>query len=111
MNQLSCLAKIIVETITPDHSKLIYEISKHEFIITKPEPESQWLPSWYKILFTTSDTCVVQQCELTAGETRFVTFGIPLSAWEKFFFGWIGEDLWDAQMCWDHGMRQYGANV
>ena len=114
MDQLNCLAKIIVETIAPDYSKLIAEISRHEFIESKPEPESRWTESWCKILFTTSDTCVVQECELTAGETRFKTWGIPLSEWDRFFFGWIDEDhsrFWDVKCCWTNGMRQYGATV
>ena len=113
-SELQCLAQVIIQTITPDYSKLIAEINQHEFIITKPEPESQWLPKWCKILFTTSDTCVVQECELTFTENRFKTWGIPLGEWERFFFGWIDEDhnrYGDAQMCWDDGMRQYGADV
>ena len=29
---------------------------------------------------------------MSYNETRYMTFGIPLSEWDVFFFGWIDED-------------------
>ena len=58
-DQLNCLAKIIIETIKPDYTNLIEEIEKHEFMITKSDPEREWTGKWHKILFVTSDTCIV----------------------------------------------------
>ena len=109
-DQLNCLAKIIVETIKPDYSKLVAEIRKHEFLVTKSDPDSQWTPRWHKILFVTSDTCVVQEVEKTWNLTRFKTFGIHLSEWERFFGGWIDADhdrYFDCKMCWADGYEMY----
>lgn len=111
-DQLSVLANIIVQTIAPDYSKLIAEIKNHEFMDTKIDPDSDETTSWHKILFVTSDTCVVQGCEMKFDQTRFETFGIPLSEWERFFGGWIDADhdrYDDCRECWTDGYEMYVA--
>ena len=111
-DELSCLAKIIVETIAPDFTELIAEIRTHEFIEAKPfnlGKESVGT-DLYKILFTTTDTCVVQRCEMIWNQTRFETIGIALADWDQFFGSWVdeGDFMWDvANDCWEAGMTMY----
>ena len=114
LDQLSVVAKLIAETLRPDYSKLIKEISEHEFMWTKPNPTSQWLPVEHRVMFTTEDTCVVQECQLSLGHTRFIVFGIHLSEWETYFMGWVDDNdgwLGSTIESWDEGMRFYGADV
>ena len=89
-DQLNCLAKIIVENLAPDYSKLIAEIRKYEFVTLTDTPTLVG-DADYKVLFVTSDTAVVQQIHMTAdpNQTRFHTLGIHLAEWSKFFVRWI----------------------
>lgn len=108
-DQLHCLAKVIVETMTADYSKLIAKIRKHEFFIAALNSRQQG--HWYKIMFVTTDTCVVQKVELMWGATRFEVTGIPLSEWESSFEEWIdpGHKEYVAfQECWESGFRMFG---
>jgi hypothetical protein len=101
---------------TPDWSAKRTEIRSHKFVSLR-RSGTIWYPLctiWYKVLFTTSDTVVVQQVELTGGETRFQVEGIPLAEWDARVEEWIDEDnvrYEDVRSAWAEGMGMYGADV
>ena len=108
------LVSSILETYvqTPDYSEKRAEIESHTFVTMKLPGDR--VPHWYKVLFTTSDTAVVQEVLMTWDQTRFVVTPIPLSEWDTKFVEWIDEDhqrFWEVDESWQQGARQYGANV
>jgi hypothetical protein len=113
----------LLETyLTPDWSEKRAEITAHEFVrLRRKGVEGQEIvghpeaSSWYKVMFTTSDTAVVQELETKwDGPTRFHVGPVPLTKWDATFVEWIDEDharYQDARSCWAEGMRMYGADV
>ena len=105
--------------VQPDYSELREQLEGHEYVYLRtsgvhPDTGKPFLPTWSKILFTTTDTVVVQEVELTWGHTRFQVKGIPLTSWEDEFVEWINEDhhrYSDCVECWEEGMGMYGAEV
>ena len=103
--------------VQPDYSEKREEIEAHEFVRLRqeglnPRTGKEFLPTWHKVLFTTSDCVIVQEVELTWSLTRFKVRKIPMEDWNKTFVEWIDADherFWEVEDCWDKGMRQYGA--
>jgi hypothetical protein len=102
----------------PDWTEKRTEIRSHKFVSLRRDGVNDrnepLCTTWYKVLFTTSDTVVVQQAELTGGETRFQVEGIPLAEWDARVEEWIDEDhdrYEDVRSAWAEGMGMYGADV
>ena len=55
----------------PDYSPLMEEIATHEEDFCNLTFEGETEPKLYKVLFTTDDTIIVQELELTWNRTRF----------------------------------------
>ena len=69
---------------------------------------------WFAILHVTSDSVVVQEVLLTAGESRFIVRVVKCADWNGAFVGWIDEDHERYACCgdcWDDGMIMYGADI
>ena len=116
MSVENLVANLIVEKLQPDFTALRDEIAKHKFVHMKLNLDEAFdAPTWAKVLFTTSESAIVQEVELTFDQTRFVTFNVAFGAeWDKCFVNWIDEDhsrFRDVLDCWERGMGMYGANV
>jgi hypothetical protein len=114
MSVENLVAKIIVEKLQPDFTALREEIAKHQFVRMKDDLDCTG-SSWNKVLFTTSESAIVQEVELTFNQTRFRTHNVAFGAeWKNKFVNWIDADnecyiiVLD---CWERGMAMYGANV
>ena len=100
----------------PDYSNIRDEIEEHKapgFCRVKRD-ENDRCPGWCKILFVTSETVIIQEVELTFGQTRFQVRNIPFPEWKGLFVEWIGNlhtRYVDVAGCWIDGMCMYGANV
>ena len=108
MDQMSCIGKIIVETLQPDYSVLKTEIEQFEYV-SLYFPRFN-IPRNYKILFATNETVVVQEIEMTWGETRFQTFGVKFEDWENHFRGFVSlgsSDFTLCDICWRDGFEMY----
>ena len=101
----SLLLEYVVQ---PDYSEKREEIEAHELVRIKVKGKTRG--NWCKILFTTSDTAIVQELELTHGFTRFQVFKVNLSEWDAKFVEWLDDD-WAVRDCNEEGMRMYGARV
>ena len=96
--------------VQPDYTQKREEIEAHEFVCLDVKGGIRNKGDWCKILFTTSDTAIVQEIELTHGHTRFQVFKVHLSEWDTKFVEWLDND-WIVQDCSQRGMRMYGARV
>ena len=94
--------------IQPDYSELREQLEGHEYVSLKVKGGTRG--DWCKILFTTSDTAVVQEVELTCGHTRFQVFKVDLSEWDTKFVEWLDND-WIVRDCGERGMRMYEAQI
>lgn len=113
MSKQFCVNAVIAEVlkdyvVQPDYSEKLEEIQGHEFVSLKVKGGTRG--DWCKILFTTTDTAVVQEVELTWGHTRFQVFKVELKDWDTLFEGWLDDDLVVLD-CYENGMRMYGARV
>ena len=117
------MAKLLeTYVVQPDHSAKLEEIASHEFVklqqdAIRPGGE-KWLPTWQKILFTTSDCVVVQEVQMTWNVTRFKVRKIHVEEWDDVFVEWTDknqETFYDGEFwireCWNDGARMYGARV
>ena len=120
-DQERLVSNLLLEYVNPpDYSELLYEIESYEFVILRcslglhPDTGKPFLPSWHKVLFTTSNCVIVQECEMTWNRTRFKVRKIDLDEWSDYFVEWMGTDhdrFSDARGCWEDGARMYGADV
>ena len=114
------VAKVLKDYVQqPDYSEKRAEIANHEFASLKrrlPRTSTQIANHdydgsvWCKILFTTSDAVIVQEVEMTCGNTRFQVYKIEISEWDGTFVEWLDDD-WVVRDCWEKGARMYGATV
>ena len=106
-NIAECISKIIAHTVRVDYSKLIKEIKKHEFVHLKLNDENS---EWAKVIFTTENSCIVEEVQLTGNFTRFQKYEIPYCEWDSKFDGWLDRGdarYYDALFCWAEGMANY----
>ena len=126
MSVENLVANLIVEKLQPDFTALRDEIATHQFVHMKLNLDMDIdAPTWAKVLFTTSESAIVQEVELTFDQTRFKTYNIAFGTeWTNKFVNWIDPDpspdndypspdndypiVLD---CWERGMGMYGANV
>ncbi len=112
----------------PDYTEKREEIESHKYVslkldlgiidpVTGNESEDA---DWGKVLFTTSDSAIVQAVELEYGSTRFKVYKIALGEeWDMKFVEWIDED-WEGtnrdgydtsysvvHECWQEGAKMY----
>ena len=110
----SVVSKIVKDYIqAPDYSALREEIGNHAYAHLQRE-EDKFCPQWYVILFTTSESAIVQEVLLTCGYTRFRVSKIHLSKWAAVFKNWIDVDHECYFACnneYEKGMRAFGAEV
>ena len=108
-DQERVVSNLLLEYVTsPDYSEKRDKIDAHEFVHLKVNGGIRG--TWCVILFTTSDTAIVQQIELTCGHTRFRVFKVHLSDWDLKFVEWLDDNL-VVRDCYEKGMRMYGARV
>ena len=105
----------------PDYSNLMEDINDNhglDFVTLKsdgicPETGNPWLPQLFKVLFTTSDTIIVQQVLMTFDTTRFRVRKIHAEEWADFFESWLkpGDKRYlpQGKFPWENGCRMYGA--
>ena len=100
----------------PDYSQLMEEVNAHrpdDFVMLHQEPALPGLlPIPYKVLFTTSDTIIVQPLDIEWGDTRFQVRKIDANEWSDKFVEWVTtEDKnWELlRSKWDEGCEMYGA--
>ena len=112
MSVENIVANLIVEKLQPDFTALREEIATHKFMYMRLNLDTAIVaPKFAKVLFTTSESAVVQEVELTCGRTRFMTYNIAFGEeWEKKFVNWIDPDNDSYEVisdCWQCGMRMY----
>jgi hypothetical protein len=108
----------------PDYSTLMEELATHEndFVrlhtldsIAPVCPGAIPIPRMFKILFTTDEAIIVQELELTWGNSRFEVRKIDACEWDDYFVEWLTPEDEDygylGRSLWVDGMRMYGAEV
>ena len=102
----------------PCHDELLDEIKTHKYVVLRIPSETDFISDgagyWFAILHVTSDSVVVQEVEMTAGETRFIVRIVKCVDWNEVFVGWVDEDheRWnDCDYAWQVGMGMYGADT
>ena len=105
------VSNLLRDYVTPrDFTQKREEIEAHKLVRIDVKGGTRNKGDWCKILFTTSDTAIVQEIELTWGHTRFQVFKVHLSEWDAKFVEWLDDD-WAVRDCNEEGMRMYGARV
>lgn len=109
MDQASIVAKIVKECLQgPDFSDLKEELRNHEFVNLIPANRNpSKFTKWFKILFVCENSVIVQEVELTYGETRFVTQRIWFSDWAGMFDSWVTTRRECLKYCWADGYEMY----
>ena len=117
------VAKIVTDyVLPPDYTNLMRDINDNhseDFVKLKsdgicPATGNPWLPTYYKVLFTTSDTIIVQQIQMSYDLTRFRVRKFHASEWSDYFVSWLshGDEAYnDYKELWDLGAAFYGADV
>ena len=93
----------------PDYSAIRDEVEAHKdpgFCRVRGEENNRRSSCWYKVLFVTSESVIIQDVELDSGKTRFGVRNIALSEWKELLVEWIGKDHYeyeDAVEMWNDG--------
>ena len=123
MSQEFCVNTVVSKLVKdyvqqPDYSAIRDEIDAHTegFCLIRQRFEEPDGPvgKLAKVLFTNSETVIVQDLELTCGHTRYNVRQIALPDWQKWLKEWVDEGgfYYDVCVdCWQDGMRMYGAEV
>ena len=127
MSQEFCVNTVVSKLVKdyvqqPDYSAIRDEIDAHTegFCLIRQrleDPDTQVLRplgKLAKVLFTNSETVIVQDLELTCGHTRYNVRQIALPDWQKWLKEWVDEGGFYYDVCvdiWQDGMRMYGAEV
>ena len=127
MSQEFCVNTVVSKLVKdymqqPDYSAIRDEIDAHTegFCLIRQTLEDpvagvcRPLGKLAKVLFTNSETVIVQDLELTCGHTRFNVRQIALPDWQKWLKEWVDEGGFYYDVCvdiWQDGMRMYGAEV
>jgi hypothetical protein len=117
----SVLAKVLQDYVQqPDHSTVRDEVETYldGFVVLKQRLEKidgkPWPTRWSKILFTTTESAIVEHVEMTWNKTRFTVKKINYEDWGDWFVSFISREH-DAYQtvsnCWEEGARMYGAGV
>ena len=112
------VAKVLKDYVTPpDYSELMRDINENhanDFVVLKqdgrhPTTGKRFEPTDYKVLFTTSDTIVVQEVQMSFGRTRFKVRKFHAKEWPDYYEGWV---TWsELTRMWEDGCRYYGADL
>jgi hypothetical protein len=108
------VSKLLTDyVIQKDYSELMEDINENhadDFVRLK----TPYGPILYKVMFTTSDTIIVQELEMSL-DTRFEVLKIHASEWDDRFDSWLTPDdenyEWLGRSSWEDGFRMYGATV
>ena len=114
MDSEALTAKIVLAYVKPTEEErtLREELKTHEFVSLRGLylPRAQEVGSWYKIKFVCEDSVIVEELELNAGETRFLSHKIYLKDWQNHFVYWMDPSharFEDARLCWEDGVEMY----
>ena len=118
MSLQSCVAKMLETYVQPpDFSALKQDIGQRTYGLFRwkilknlndPETDDRFSSIW-RIMFICEQSVIIQQTELSVGESRFLTYRVMLNDWGKVFINWGPDtdrrDDWDR--CWHEGMYMY----
>ena len=93
----------------PDYEAVLDEVLQHDYANLKLPGHA--IHHWYAILHKTSDSVIVQDVLLNAGDTRFATHVVHIADWDGVFMEWIDADharYHDCHYEFQRGMRSYG---
>ena len=118
----SVVSKLLLEYVQqPDYSEIKDQVEEYTadgygFVELKQSLSPDACTKLSKILFTTTDSVIVQNLELTVASTRFTVQQILYSDWENWFVKHIPfvntPGLFRLCLdCWTDGFRMYGGNV
>ena len=84
------ISKILLNYVNPlEYSKLMKDINENhagDFVELKQDGSP---PAFYKVLFTTTDTIIVENLSFKGHMTRFEVRKIDAAQWDDYFVRWI----------------------